>query len=134
VGALGRLIRWLVGGSPGPSGSASEQPTGDDEHADGSAEASDDPVVMPIEASIDLHHFMPRDIPSVVDEYLREARAKGFDEVRVIHGRGKGVQRRRVQLQLERHPAVASFRSDGLGSTIVALRPKRDRRATTPEH
>ncbi|MEZ4301014.1 MAG: Smr/MutS family protein [Polyangiaceae bacterium] len=85
----------------------------------------DEPVVMPIEGSIDLHHFAPRDILSVVDEYLNEARRKGFSEVRVIHGKGKGVQRRRVQLLLDKHPAVLSYRSDGLGSTLVCLRARR---------
>ena len=83
---------------------------------------------MPIEGAIDLHHFAPRDIPSVVDEYLREAAKKGLLEVRVIHGRGKGVQRQRVQKQLSRHPLVVDFRSDGLGSTLVTLRPPRRRR------
>ena len=85
----------------------------------------DEPVVMPIEEAIDLHHFAPRDIPSVVEEYLYEAQKAGFREVRVIHGRGKGIQRRRVQLVLANHPAVESSRSDGLGSTLVRLRPLR---------
>jgi dsDNA-specific endonuclease/ATPase MutS2 len=91
-------------------------------------EPSDEVLVVPIEASIDLHHFAPRDIPSVVDEYLREAAEKGLTEVRVIHGRGKGVQRQRVQKQLSRHPLVIEFRSDGLGSTLATLRPPRRKR------
>lgn len=102
----------------------------DDEPAPGS---SDEPVVMPIEESIDLHHYAPRDIPSVVEEYLLEARKKGYVEVRIIHGRGKGVQRTRVQKQLERHPAVASFRSDGLGSTLATLHPPKRRAAKREE-
>ena len=77
--------------------------------------------VLAIEESIDLHCFAPRDIPSVVHEYLREARRAGLREVRVIHGIGKGVQRRRVQILLAKHPHVAAFRSDGLGSTLVEL-------------
>ena len=89
---------------------------------------SDEVLVVPIEASIDLHHFAPRDIPSVVDEYLREAAEKGLTEVRVIHGRGKGVQRQRVQKQLSRHPLVIAFSSDGLGSTLATLRPPRRKR------
>ncbi len=96
----------------------SEEPAADSHDRD-----PDEPVVMPIEESIDLHHFAPRDIPSVVVEYLHEARKAGFREVRVIHGRGKGIQRRRVQLVLADHPAVESSRSDGLGSTLVRLRP-----------
>jgi DNA-nicking Smr family endonuclease len=82
---------------------------------------ADDVHVVPIEDSIDLHFFAPRDIPSVVEEYLLEAQRLGFTEVRLIHGRGKGVQRRVVQDLLGRHPAVASFASDGLGSTVVGL-------------
>lgn len=107
-------------GARGGEGAGGRGGKGEDEPA---ARDGDEPVVMPIEESIDLHHFAPRDIPSVVEEYLFEARKAGFREVRVIHGKGKGVQRRRVQLVLERHPAVASFRSDGLGSTLVGLRP-----------
>ena len=92
------------------------------------SDPSDEVLIVPIDAAIDLHHFAPRDIPSVVDEYLREAAKKGLVEVRVIHGRGKGVQRQRVQKQLSRHPQVIDFRSDGLGSTLVTLRPPRRRR------
>jgi dsDNA-specific endonuclease/ATPase MutS2 len=88
---------------------------------------SDAPVVMPIEDAIDLHTFAPRDVPSVVEEYLFEAQARGFREVRVIHGRGKGVQRAIVRRVLAAHPAVEAF-SDapttrgGWGATIVQLK------------
>ena len=92
-------------------------------------DAPEDVHVVPIEDQIDLHHFAPRDIASVVDEYLREAREKGFHEVRVIHGRGKGVQRQRVQKQLARHPLVESYRSDGTGSTLAKLKALRPTRA-----
>lgn len=103
----------------------------DAREADDASESADDTIaVMEIGESIDLHHFSPRDIPSVVDEYLREARRKGFREVRVIHGKGKGVQRRRVHIVLSNHRAVAGFRSDGLGSTIVELEPRRSRDRT----
>jgi dsDNA-specific endonuclease/ATPase MutS2 len=91
----------------------------DESHGD-----EDEVHVVPIEDSIDLHFFAPRDILSVVDEYLREARRLGFTEVRLIHGRGKGIQRSRVQDLLTRHPAVVRFGSDGLGSTVVELAPK----------
>jgi dsDNA-specific endonuclease/ATPase MutS2 len=87
--------------------------------------AEDDIHVVPIEDSIDLHFFAPRDILSVVDEYLREAQRLGLTEVRLIHGRGKGVQRSRVQDLLTRHPAVVRFGSDGLGSTVVELAPSK---------
>lgn len=86
-------------------------------------EQCDDEVhEVAIEASIDLHFFAPRDVPSVVYEYLLEAQQKGFDEVRLIHGRGKGIQRQKVQKVAARHPAVLELRSDGLGSTLVRLR------------
>ncbi|MBK8254157.1 MAG: Smr/MutS family protein [Polyangiaceae bacterium] len=77
---------------------------------------------MPITESIDLHHFSPRDIPSVVEEYLIEAQRLGYREVRIIHGKGKGVQRQRVQKILSKHSAVESFKSDGLGSTLAVLK------------
>ena len=56
-----------------------------------------DPLRIPIEGQLDLHTFAPRDIPSVVEEYLNEAHAAGLREVRLIHGRGKGMQRGIVQ-------------------------------------
>ncbi len=97
-----------------------------------SASSVGDVVVLPISDSIDLHTFAPRDVSSVVEEYLYEACAKGFEEVRVIHGKGKGVQRRIVQSVMSRHPAVASFRTapptrGGHGATLVLLRSKTPR-------
>jgi DNA-nicking Smr family endonuclease len=74
---------------------------------------------IPIEDSLDLHAFAPRDIASVVDEYIRAAHAAGLREVRLIHGRGKGVQRGIVQAALEKHPLVARF-DDGPGSHLGA--------------
>ena len=85
-----------------------------------------DPHPVPIEASIDLHAFLPRDIPSVVEEYVIAAHAAGFREVRLIHGRGKGVQRGIVQAALERHPLVESFADateTHLGATVAVLVP-----------
>jgi DNA-nicking Smr family endonuclease len=82
---------------------------------------------VPIEDSIDLHPFLPRDIPSVVDEYLQAASAAGFREVRLIHGRGKGVQRGIVQAALEKHPLVVAFwdaPESHLGATVAALRSR----------
>lgn len=89
---------------------------------------ADEPVVVPIEDALDLHPFAPRDIPSVVASYLEAACEAGFDEVRLIHGRGIGVQRARVQAVLSRHPLVAAFRDapadrGGLGATLVRLQP-----------
>ncbi len=89
---------------------------------------ADLPLELPIEDSIDLHAFAPQEIPSVVDEYLREAHRRGFSEVRLIHGRGKGVQRAVVQSLLAGHPLVARFfdappERGGWGATVVLLRP-----------
>lgn len=85
-----------------------------------------DPLRIPIEGEIDLHAFAPRDIPSVVEEYLNEAHAQGLREVRLVHGRGAGVQRGIVQQTLERHPLVFEFFDDAashLGATIAILKP-----------
>jgi DNA-nicking Smr family endonuclease len=80
---------------------------------------------IPIEHSIDLHSFSPRDIPSVVEEYIRAAYEAGLREVRLIHGRGIGVQRARVHQVLRDHSLVESF-SDApeshLGATVAVLR------------
>jgi DNA-nicking Smr family endonuclease len=84
-----------------------------------------DPIPIPIEGVIDLHAFAPRDIPSVVEEYVTEAHAAGLREVRLIHGRGIGVQRGIVQQALERHPLVVEFFDDPashLGATIATLK------------
>jgi dsDNA-specific endonuclease/ATPase MutS2 len=81
---------------------------------------------VPIEREIDLHAFAPRDIPSVIEEYIAEAARAGFREVRVVHGRGTGVQRGIVQATLDRLPQVEAFGDDTaahLGATLVWLRP-----------
>jgi dsDNA-specific endonuclease/ATPase MutS2 len=83
------------------------------------------PVRIPIEREIDLHAFAPRDVPSVVDEYITAAAEAGMTEVRLIHGRGRGVQRGIVQSVLERHARVSEFRDDTdahLGATIARLK------------
>jgi DNA-nicking Smr family endonuclease len=83
------------------------------------------PHQVPIEPELDLHAFAPRDIPSVVDEYVRAAHARGLRDLRLIHGRGRGVQRGIVQQTLERHPLVAEFWDDAashLGATCCRLR------------
>jgi DNA-nicking Smr family endonuclease len=80
---------------------------------------------IPIEPVLDLHAFAPRDIPSVVDEYLTAAAEAGIAEVRLVHGRGRGVQRGIVQAALDRHPCVIVFWDDAashLGATIARLR------------
>ena len=85
----------------------------------------DDAVRVPIEEEIDLHPFAPADVVSVVDEYLQAARDKGFAEVRLIHGRGKGVQRAAIHRLLRGHALVESFHDapeSHLGATVVRLK------------
>ncbi len=79
---------------------------------------------VPVEPELDLHAFAPRDIASVVEEYVSAAAAAGLREVRLVHGRGRGVQRGIVQAALDRHPKVAEFWDDAdahLGATIARL-------------
>lgn len=81
---------------------------------------------VPIEDHLDLHTFSPREIKSVVEEYVSAAHEAGLREVRLIHGRGKGVQRGIVQQALERHPLVTEFwdaTETHLGATVARLRP-----------
>jgi dsDNA-specific endonuclease/ATPase MutS2 len=83
------------------------------------------PVHIPIETELDLHAFAPADIVSVVNEYIDAAAAHGLHEVRLVHGRGRGVQRAAVQAALERHPRIVEFWDDPrahLGATIARLR------------
>ena len=82
------------------------------------------PHRIPIEDALDLHAFHPRDIKSVVEEYVSAAFEAGLREVRLIHGRGKGVQRGIVQQALERHPLVRAFYDapeSHLGATVAQL-------------
>ena len=82
------------------------------------------PFKVPIEAELDLHAFEPRDIPGVVADYVDAAAEAGIVEVRLVHGRGLGVQRGIVQAALERHPRVTEFWDDPtshLGATIARL-------------
>jgi len=86
-----------------------------------------EPVILPIEDSLDLHAFAPRDVRSVVDEYLRQAAARGFAEVRLIHGKGTGTQRAIVRSVLAGHPGVLRFfdgppERGGWGATVVVLK------------
>ena len=89
---------------------------------------NDDEIRLPLEEHLDLHAFRPRDVRSVVESYLDEALAAGFTEVRLVHGRGIGVQREIVRSLLGRHPAVVEFfdappERGGWGATVVRLAP-----------
>jgi dsDNA-specific endonuclease/ATPase MutS2 len=84
-------------------------------------------VVLPIEETLDLHTFAPRDVPGVVNDYLEECARRGLREVRLIHGRGTGTQRAIVQTLLARHPLVEEFADappdrGGWGATVVRVR------------
>ena len=85
----------------------------------------DEPIELPIEESIDLHPFAATDVRFVVEDYLIAAHEKGFREVRLIHGKGIGTQKRIIRALLERHPLVASFRDApdaNWGATVVLLK------------
>ena len=86
-----------------------------------------DPVRIPIEDVIDLHTFHPKDIPDLLEEYFIACIEAGIFAVRVIHGKGTGVLKKRVQTVLKKSPLVASYReapldAGGWGATLVALR------------
>ena len=99
---------------------------GEDRDAD---DDGDDAVVrVPISDELDLHTFAPRDVADLVAHYLDEAAARGFAEVRIVHGKGQGTLRRIVHGVLERHPRVVGFalaggERGGWGATIVRLGP-----------
>lgn len=97
----------------------------------GSESPGGDPFAIPLTGELDLHAFAPRDVPSVVEEYVRACREQGVLRLRLAHGRGQGVQRAVVQRLLRTLPGVASYAdappaSGGWGATVVALLP--------PEH
>lgn len=86
-----------------------------------------DVVEIEITDSLDLHAFRPKEIKDVVEAYLREARAKGFQFVRIIHGKGIGVQREMVRKLLREKDFVKAFRSGdefsgGSGTTVVEFK------------
>ena len=83
----------------------------------------DEPVEVPIEDSLDLHPFRPDEVRDVAREYLEQARRRGFREVRLIHGRGRGVQRANVQALLATLDAVETYYdASSLGATVVVLK------------
>jgi len=86
------------------------------------------PVAIPITDTLDLHPFQPSEIKDVAREYLSEAHARGFRQVRLIHGRGIGVQRERIRALLETLDFVEAFHDadgsgGGWGATVVRLAP-----------
>jgi len=90
--------------------------------------SSDDPIRIPITDTFDLHTIPPRDVKEAVEAYLEEAHNLGLTALRIIHGRGIGVQREMVRAVLARAGFVASFsdapaEAGGWGATVVTLRP-----------
>ena len=90
-----------------------------------------EPVVIEITDVFDLHTIPPKQVKAVVEEYLREAHVKGFPVVRIIHGKGIGVQREMVHTILARTPFVIDWTdappdAGGLGATIVRLKESAD--------
>ncbi len=87
----------------------------------------EEPVVIPVEDSLDLHTFRPSEVKDLLDDYLEAAVEKGLSEVRIIHGKGTGVLRRTVQSLLAKHPLVLTVRqageaSGGWGATVATLK------------
>ena len=89
-------------------------------------ERDPEPVEIPIDGVLDLHAFAPEDVSSLVEEYVRVCHEKGIHDIRIIHGKGKGVLRRIVHSRLERDPRVLEFGLDtgtsGWGATLVRLK------------
>ena len=88
-----------------------------------------EPVKIPIEDVIDLHTFRPEDVPDLLEDYFSACIDKSIFSVRVIHGKGKGVLKKRVQEILSKNPMVESFRdappgAGGWGATLVELNKK----------
>lgn len=91
--------------------------------------AENDPVAIDIDGTLDLHPFSPKDLPTLIPDYLEECHKKGIVEIRLIHGKGIGNIRRSVHALLERNPLVAQYRladqhSGSWGATIVFLHDK----------
>lgn len=93
--------------------------------------AGDEPVEMPIDGTLDLHTFSPREVGDLVPDYLAACRERGILEVRIVHGKGTGSLRRSVHAILERQPGVRDHRlagsgGGGWGATLVDLEPLAD--------
>lgn len=90
-----------------------------------------EPIQIPIEDVLDLHTFQPRDIPSLLHDYFSECIKAGIFSVRVIHGKGKGLQKRQVHQVLNKHPLVQRYKdappqAGGWGATLVELKQLTD--------
>ncbi len=91
-------------------------------------DGADDPIELPVDGTLDLHTFQPREVKDLIPDYLESCRERGIDQVRIVHGKGTGVLRRTVHSLLGRLPGVKEFRTagpdgGGWGATIVILQP-----------
>ncbi len=85
------------------------------------------PVKIVIEDVLDLHTFKPKDVPDLLEDYIFECIKAGIFSMRIIHGKGKGIQKKRVQKLLKNNPRVESFQdasleAGGWGATLVNLK------------
>lgn len=91
----------------------------------------DPPVVIPIDGVLDLHTFSPKDLPQLLDDYIEACLDASIFDLRIIHGKGKGILRDRLKGLLRKHPLVESFEqapleAGGWGATLVRLRRRKD--------
>lgn len=88
--------------------------------------STEEPIEYPIDGTLDLHQFSPKESKAVVEEYIAECIRRGIHQLRIVHGKGVGVQREIVQSLLSKHPRVKNFRHEsgcggGWGATVVDL-------------
>ena len=103
------------------------------DESDDSGESADDEaaIEIPIDGTLDLHTFSPRELRELIPDYIGECISRGIFDLRIIHGKGQGVLRRSVQALLSRDPRVAEFhladeRGGGWGATLVRLKRVRN--------
>ena len=113
--------------TPAPHGRDCKQ-RGTQDHRAEPEDAMDEAVQMPIDGTLDLHTFLPREVKPLLQDYLGECQRLGILDVRVVHGKGTGSLRRSVHAILGRLPLVARFQQAGAGgggwgATLVRLHP-----------